>query len=79
MAVAHGNLQQAASINPLGILASIFMVILPFWLAYDLILKKDTLQHNYSKAEDFLRNRIVIAIAATLMISNWIWNIYKGL
>lgn len=79
IAVANGNLQQAAFINPLGIVASIIMVVLPFWIAYDLLLKKDTLQRGYNKTEDFLRNRIVIAIAALLMITNWIWNIYKGL
>lgn len=79
-ALLQGHFQEAAFINPLGYFAALIMLALPFWLLYDLFLKKDTFYKGYNAAENFIKgNKIIIIFAATLMITNWIWNIYKGL
>jgi Protein of unknown function (DUF2752) len=80
IALLKGHFTDAAYINPLGFLAATAMAVLPFWLLYDLLLKKDTLSINYTKAENYLKSKpIFIVAAACLMVTNWIWNIYKGL
>ncbi len=80
MAIVKGRFNEAAYINPLGFLAAAAMAVLPFWLLYDLLLHKDTLIVRYKKAEDRIKgSKIIIALAACLMLANWIWNIYKGL
>ena len=57
----------------------ILMLILPFWVIYDVLAKKDTLYLNYRKFENTVRMRWVAIVLAILIISNWIWNIQKGL
>ena len=80
MALLQGHFSEAAYINPLGYLATAALAVLPIWLIYDLILKKDTFITSYKKAENYIKgSTIIIAVAALLMLSNWIWNIYKGL
>lgn len=76
----QGDFNQAAYINPLGFLAAAVMIVLPFWLLYDVALKKDTFLVRYKNAENKIKgNKLLIALAACLMLINWIWNIYKGL
>lgn len=77
--LSDGHLLGSLLLNPLGIIMGILMLILPFWLIYDVMAKKDTLYLNYRKFENTVRMRWVAIVLAILIISNWIWNIQKGL
>ena len=80
IAIINGHFSEAALINPLGYLAVVATAVLPVWLSYDLLLQKETLRVSYNKAENYIKgSKIFIALAACLMLTNWIWNIYKGL
>jgi hypothetical protein len=75
----NGDIAQAVMINPMGILVAGIMLTVPFWLLYDIMLKKDTLYINYIQAERKLQAKWVAIALAALVIANWIWNINKGL
>lgn len=76
----EGNLQAAIMTNPLGLLAASMLVILPAWMATDLIRRRDTLYRNFRMTEKWLvRNKWIMFLLVTLVLANWIWNIFKGL
>jgi hypothetical protein len=74
----HGDLTGGFYWNPIGFLIFTGLVIAPFWIGYDLILKKDSLYRAFLGFENTLRNKWVAIPAIILLIINWIWNIYKG-
>lgn len=75
----NGDLVGAVLINPLGILAAMFLLIIPIWIALDLLLQKSSLQRCYLKAESVVRRRAVAIPLILIVVLNWIWNITKGL
>jgi hypothetical protein len=77
--VSDGHIADALLLNPLGIITASIMLIAPFWLLYDVILKKDTLFNNYKKAENIIRIKWVAITLIILILINWAWNIQKGL
>jgi hypothetical protein len=77
--VLHGNIKQAVLLNPLGLLTAALMAILPFWLLYDLVFKKDSLHQTYLRTESVLKKKQVAIPLIILLLVNWSWNIYKGL
>lgn len=79
LSLVKGNFFNAILINPLGVIIAVSMLLLPLWLLYDLILKKDTLYINYKLFEKTVQVKWVAVILITLIIANWIWNINKGL
>ncbi|MEL1245804.1 DUF2752 domain-containing protein [Flavobacterium sp. DGU11] len=79
MAVAKGHITEAFLINPIGLLMASLMVVLPIWLVYDVITKKDTLYRGYLKFESIVRIKWVAILLAILIILNWAWNIQKEL
>lgn len=79
IALISGDLQKALLINPLGFLIAVVLLVLPFWLFYDLILKKDTFLKFYKDAERFLRRPKIAFLFVSLVLINWIWNIIKDL
>ena len=74
-----GNFTEAILLNPLGLVMAVLMTVFPFWLLYDIILKKDTLYNSYKKFENTLRIKWVAITLIILIILNWAWNIQKGL
>lgn len=74
-----GNLVNSFFMNPFGIIVAILMAIIPLWILFDLIFKKETFYSNYKKIETIIRIRWVAIILIVLVILNWIWNIKKGL
>ena len=74
-----GNLMNSFFMNPFGIIVAILMAIIPLWILFDLIFKKETFYSNYKKIETIVRIRWVAIILIVLVILNWIWNIKKGL
>ena len=74
----QGNVLASLQMNPFGILVAIIMTIVPLWIAFDLIFKRDTFYQAYKKTEATIRIKWIAAILILLVILNWIWNIYKN-
>jgi hypothetical protein len=79
LSLLQGNLYESLYWNPIGILLIVIMVSVPLWILYDTLRKKDSLFRFYLNTEEFFRKRQVALVAIVLVLSNWIWNIHKGL
>ncbi len=78
--IMEGNLYGAMVTNPLGFLAFILLIVLPVWVALDLVRKRDSLYYCYVITEAWLiRHKWMAALLVVLILVNWIWNITKGL
>lgn len=77
--LSHGNFTDALLLNPLGVFMAAIMLIAPFWLLYDVTLKKDTLYTSYKKFEKIVQIKWVAITLIILILINWAWNIQKGL
>lgn len=77
--LSNGHITEALLTNPLGIVSAAILLITPFWLLYDVFLKKDTLYKSYRKAENIIRIKWVAITLIILILINWAWNIQKGL
>lgn len=75
----QGNITQAGLTNPLGYLIAFFMLTVPFWLLYDVATQKTTFYNRYTAAEKRLSSTWTMSFLILLVLSNWIWNIYKNL
>lgn len=78
MNLLKGNWLQGLNINPLGILILLFMLVVPFWLLYDVVVGKDGLFRAFKLTEKILRSKWSVPLIL-LLILNWIWVIDKGL
>lgn len=79
-ALLHGNILEAFMINPLGIVSSLIILSVVILLTLDLLTKKDYYYRVYRQVEKFLQTHQVFSIVLILLvITNWIWNISKGL
>jgi hypothetical protein len=65
--------------NPLGYLAVLSLIVLPLWVLFDLLFKRETLFVTYQWINNQLKNPKIWIPLALLMLANWIWNIYKEL
>jgi len=74
----NGDLAGGLYWNPLGYFIFAVLLIVPFWIAYDLVLKKSTLIHSFQLFENTLRRRWVAIPAIVLILVNWVWNIVKA-
>ena len=74
-----GNIQASLLMNPFGIIVASIMTIIPLWILYDLVTKKETFFINYNHIEQIIRTRWIAFLLIVLVILNWIWNIKKGL
>ncbi len=68
-----GNFWNAIYSNPLGIPVAAAMLIIPFWIAYDLFTGRQTLRNAFNKCEGFLKKPSVALTAIILVAVNWIW------
>ncbi len=78
VSIFKGDFYEAMYTNPLGFLIAFAMLILPFWLITDTILKKDSLFKFYLWFEKFILKKNVMIIVILLILANWGWNIYKS-
>jgi hypothetical protein len=79
LSIVNGDIATAIYWNPFGLIIMAILIISPFWLIYDVLLKRDTLFHAYNRTEIILRRKWIAILLILLVILNWIWNIYKGL
>jgi hypothetical protein len=75
----HGNIADALYWNPIGFLLGIIWVIVPLWLIFDVVLKKDSFFRLYKRSEATLEQKKVAVPLIILVLANWIWNIFKSL
>ncbi|MCF6129632.1 DUF2752 domain-containing protein [Flavobacterium sp. AS60] len=75
----EGKIIESLLLNPFGILVAIAMILFPFWVLIDIILKKESFFRTYKKAETIIRKPWLASILILLVLFNWIWNIYKHL
>jgi hypothetical protein len=74
-----GNFIDSAMTNPFGIIISAILILLPFWIVIDLILKRDTFFKFYRRSEIILKQKKIAIPLIILVVLNWIWNINKAL
>jgi hypothetical protein len=77
LALSNGNINTALQLNPIGFIIVIALLVLPFWLAYDVLTKRDSLYFFYRKTEAIIRQPKWAIPLSLLVILNWVWNIYK--
>ena len=76
----QGDIANAAWINPLGILASVLLIVIPMWILSDFFRKRNSLPLVYKRSEELIRsNKIIYLPLIALIAINWIWNISKGI
>jgi hypothetical protein len=76
----HGNLIGSIMTNPLGIIDLIALTIVLIWIIFDLISKKSSYHYYFYYLENKLKQTpFLYIIVIILFVSNWIWNIAKGL
>lgn len=78
-ALLHTDFKQAFYLNPLGFLILPLIVIVPVWIMADLLQRKQTCWQAYQSMEHLFRRKPVALTAILLILTNWIWNISKGL
>jgi|WetSurMetagenome_2_1015567.scaffolds.fasta_scaffold03880_3 hypothetical protein len=79
LALFRGDFIGSVSINPLGTIVALIMVITPLWLIYDITTRRKTLLEGYRRMENIIRRPYVAIPLIVLVLINWIWNISKGL
>lgn len=75
----NGEIAKSFFLNPFGILVAGIMVVSPVWIFWDCIAKKQSFYNFYNKAEKLIKKKQIAVALIALVISNWIWNIYKHL
>lgn len=73
----NGQFTEAFFINPLGFILLPGMTLLPLWIVRDLVMRRNSFQQIYRKAEFLLQKRMIGIPAITLVIVNWAWNFFK--
>ncbi|MDR1919762.1 MAG: DUF2752 domain-containing protein [Tannerellaceae bacterium] len=79
LALLNGDLYNTFYYNPLGFLIALLMIILPVWILSDLVTGKERFMRAYQSLESVLKRKQVAIPVILLILSNWIWNIYKYL
>ena len=74
-----GKLLQSIKQNPFGLFVVLFLFVAPLWVLYDIGFKKKTLENKYHQIEIFLKKKIVAIVCISLVLINWIWNIFKDI
>jgi len=78
-ALYKGDLIGSFLFNPFGIIISFALLVLPFWIGFDLAIKKQSFYVAYNKMGVVLKQKKIAIPLIILVVLNWIWNIYKEL
>lgn len=77
-AILQGDLAGGFTWNPVGFILLFLLAIVPWWLLYDVLLKRNSLHRTYNKAEQLVLKPVILWPGLLLVVANWIWNIVKG-
>ncbi len=75
--VLHGEILDAVTTNPLGLLAAGALTLLPLWIGADLVRGRASLMHAYAVLNQQLARRAVLVVVVVLVLCLWTWNIYN--
>ena len=75
--ITKGNFLDAFNTNPLGFIVAFMLVVIPFWIIIDFIIRKSSFHSFYNKSELLLRKKWVALPAIILVIFIWILNIKR--
>ncbi|MBI3006496.1 MAG: DUF2752 domain-containing protein [Ignavibacteriales bacterium] len=79
-ALAAGDVYQAMAINPFGVMSAFALIVIPLWIAADVLRKKDTFYHSYLAVERHVARKPWLSFLAVLIVvANWLWNVSKAL
>lgn len=79
VALLSGNYLTALTINPMGILIALIMLLAPIWVIADLLRGANSLFRFYRRIEMFLQRPQYFVPLTALVILNWVLSINKGL
>jgi len=79
LSLLEGKVYESILINPIGILLVGIMILSPIWIFRDLLTKSNSFFSFYKRTELFFQQWKVAIPAIFLVLSNWIWNIFKDL
>jgi hypothetical protein len=77
-AILQGDFAAGFSWNPIGYLLLAALAILPWWMLYDVLLKRHSLLRVYRHTEQLMLKPVIMWPGLLLLMANWIWNIVKG-
>ncbi len=75
----NGHFETAILINPLGLIATIMLVITPLWIIHDVVRGSSSMAVYYRRTEQVLQKQKIHLPIIFLLVLNWYWNIEKGL
>jgi len=79
LSLLQGNFLNAFLFNPFGYIIFLILLIVPFWIIFDVITTKATLYRFYRNSESLIKQKLIAIPLIFIVILNWIWNIGKGL
>lgn len=77
--ILDGDFYISLKLNPFGIIVTSIILIFPFWIIYDLIFKKSSFEDWFLSLDIYFKKKWILLSFIFIVISNWVWNIYKGL
>ena len=77
LSLLHGDVLGALYLNPLGFLIFGILLVVPFWLIYDILTKRESLHTTFRRTELLVRKKWIALPLILLFLGNWVWNIIK--
>lgn len=75
LSIVDGDFGQAMLYNPIGYILALMLVILPFWLIFDIITDKRSMRNFYNRAEFYLKKKAIVVPLIMIILIIWIRNI----
>jgi hypothetical protein len=76
--ILHGDIRGGLYWNPLGFVLLAGLLTVPFWIAFDLISRRETMKNTFRLTEKWLRKWWIALPLTILVLANWVWNYLKG-
>lgn len=73
----HGKWLESLYYNPIGILLTVLMVVVPIWIMIDLLTGSASLLKAYRITEKKLQSWPYALTGILAILINWIWNLVK--